>query len=109
MCEYPLDIESVGSDTFIVMSKGHHDLNVFMRRAVEEYPGWFLGGPMHVWIKTTPVKVRKSRRGAGKSTFASYRAVKGECLIRNPTPTPTPVPVMPIRSLHQGLLGLASL
>lgn len=30
--KYPLDVESVGSDTYIVMSKGHHDFTEFMTR-----------------------------------------------------------------------------
>ncbi|MDH4430905.1 hypothetical protein QEP21_11225 [Pseudomonas shirazica] len=52
--QYPLDVLSVGEDTYIVMSKGHHDLDQFMTAAINRYPGWALGGPEHVWIKTTP-------------------------------------------------------
>jgi hypothetical protein len=51
---YPLDIESVGEDTYIVMSRGHHELELFMRAAVEDRPRWQLGGPEQVWVKTTP-------------------------------------------------------
>ena len=51
--KYPLEVESVGSDTYIVMSKGHHDLTEFMTVAVKQYPSWFLGGAEHVWCKTT--------------------------------------------------------
>ena len=54
MKAYPLDIESVGEDTYIVMSRGHHDLEQFMVEAVKERPRWKLGGPVHVWCKTTP-------------------------------------------------------
>ena len=52
--KYPLEVESVGEDTYIVMSKGHHDLELFMREAVSDRPRWNLGGPQHVWVKTTP-------------------------------------------------------
>ncbi len=30
MRKYPLEVNSVGSDTYIVMSRGHHDLRGFM-------------------------------------------------------------------------------
>ena len=72
----PLEVESVGSDTYIVMSRGHHDLDLFMAKAVEQYEGWFLGGPKHVWIKTTPIKggvayniVNEGTRGAWPATY----------------------------------------
>ena len=48
MKTHPLEIESVGSDTYIVMSRGHHNLDEFMREAVKQYPDWQLGGPVHV-------------------------------------------------------------
>lgn len=73
---HPLEVESVGSDTYIVMSRGHHDLDQFMAKAVEQYEGWFLGGPKHLWIKTTPAKdgvryhsVEKGTRGAWPATY----------------------------------------
>jgi len=31
--QYPLEVQSVGSDTYIAMSKGHHDLEAFMAAA----------------------------------------------------------------------------
>lgn len=52
--QHPLDVQSVGEDTYIVMSKGHHDLEKFMAAAIKRYPGWALGEPVHVWVKTTP-------------------------------------------------------
>lgn len=54
MKTYPLEIESVGGDTYIAMSRGHHDLEVFMAEAVKECPDWFLGGPEHKWCKSVP-------------------------------------------------------
>lgn len=76
MKTYPLEVESVGSDTYIVMSRGHHDLELFMAKVMEEYRGWFLGGPAHMWCKTTPVDggwrynfVKEGTRGAWPATY----------------------------------------
>lgn len=81
MNQYPLEVESVGSDTYIVMSKGHHDFEEFMREAVKEYSGWFLGGPSHHWVKSVPdrsgqysmryVFVPEGTRGAWPATYCS--------------------------------------
>lgn len=74
--KYPLDIQSVGDDTYIVMSRGHHDLEIFMAKALETYDNWFLGGPEHVWCKTVPTGdgsayhfVEKGTRGAWPATY----------------------------------------
>ena len=77
---YPLEIESVGSDTYIVMSKGHHDLAVFITKAREEYPDWHLGGAEHKWCKSVPDRtgqlhcrysfVEAGTRGAWPATYA---------------------------------------
>jgi hypothetical protein len=76
--KYPLDVESVGEDTYIVMSRGHHDLEEFMAAAVESRPSWCLGGPVHVWVKTTPGHgthdrlynfVKQGARGAWPATY----------------------------------------
>jgi len=76
MRNYPLEIENVGDDTYIVMSRGHHDLSEFMREAVKTYPGWQLGGPEQVWCKTTPARdgrryhfVNQKTRGAWPATY----------------------------------------
>ncbi|WP_122252642.1 hypothetical protein [Pseudomonas savastanoi] len=79
MKTYPLEIESVGSDTYIAMSRGHHDLEVFMAEAVKECPSWFLGGPAHKWVKSVPdrsgefsmryVFVEAGTRGAWPATY----------------------------------------
>jgi hypothetical protein len=74
--KYPLEVESVGSDTYIVMSRGHHNLDLFMSEALKDYGDWNLGGASHVWIKTTPAKdgwryniVDQSTRGAWPATY----------------------------------------
>lgn len=76
MSKYPLEVESVGSDTYIVMSRGHHDLDEFMRAATKDYSGWFLGGAKHMWVKTVPRKdgweycfVDEGTRGAYPATY----------------------------------------
>lgn len=74
--QHPLDVQSVGSDQYIVMSRGHHDLEAFMAEAVKHFHGWFLGGPKHVWCKTTPTNegsaynfVKEGTRGAWPATY----------------------------------------
>lgn len=79
MVSYPLEVESVGGDTYIVMSRGHHDLDEFMRAAVEQYPDWQLGGPVHKWCKSVPDRsgqfsmryefVKEGTRGAWPATY----------------------------------------
>lgn len=79
MKSYPLEIESVGRDTYIAMSRGHHDLELFMREAVKECPDWFLGGPEHKWCKSVPdrsgefssryVFVEQGAKGAWPATY----------------------------------------
>ncbi|MFG8317771.1 hypothetical protein ACEOPL_26615 [Pseudomonas aeruginosa] len=76
MSKHPLSPISVGDDTYIVMSRGHHDLTEFMRAATNAYPYWQLGGPAHMWCKTTPCKdgwrynfVKEGTRGAWPATY----------------------------------------
>lgn len=79
MKNYPLEVESVGSDTYIVMSKGHHEFDEFMQEAVKHYPDWFLGGPVHRWVKSVPdrsgqysmlyVFVQEGTRGSWPATY----------------------------------------
>lgn len=51
---YPLEIENVGEDTYILMSRGHHDIHEFMRKVRAEGYDWPLGVPQHLWMKTRP-------------------------------------------------------
>lgn len=78
MKDYPLDVVSVGEDTYIVMSRGHHNLDMFMAEAIKYRAGWNLGGPQHVWCKTTPSHgtydslyhiVPQGTRGAWPATY----------------------------------------
>ncbi|MBJ9709838.1 hypothetical protein [Burkholderia gladioli] len=51
---YPLEVESIGSDVYILISRGHHDIHEFMRTVRAEGFGWPLGVPKHIWMKTRP-------------------------------------------------------
>lgn len=51
---YPLDVQNVGDDTYIVMSKGHHDPSVFMRAVRADGFTWSLGKPEHRWYRCVP-------------------------------------------------------
>lgn len=50
---YPLEVENVGEDTYILMSKGHHDVHEFMRAVRADYQ-WPLGMPTHEWMRAIP-------------------------------------------------------
>lgn len=79
MKKYPLEIQNVGSDTYAVMSKGHHDFDKFMRE-VRDHWDWPLGKPQHVWVKTVPCNtdqykcyyniVKAGTRGAWPATYS---------------------------------------
>lgn len=80
MKTYPLEVESVGSDTYIVMSKGHHDLHVFMEAVNKDFGDWKCGDPAHKWVKSVPDKsgefgvryvfVERETRGSWPATYA---------------------------------------
>lgn len=55
--QYPLDVRNVGDDTYVVMSKGHHDPAAF-KQAVQEagYGDWPLGKPEQKWVKAVPCR-----------------------------------------------------
>ncbi|KWI31966.1 hypothetical protein WT71_10500 [Burkholderia stagnalis] len=55
--DYPLEIENVGGDTYIVMSKGHHDVHEFMKQVRADGYDWPLGMPQHVWMRIVPSRV----------------------------------------------------
>jgi len=78
--KYPLEIMNVGEDTYILMSKGHHDPHEFMRVVREEGYEWPLGMPEHEWTKTVPapknsgytcmyISAKQGDRGAFPTTY----------------------------------------
>lgn len=73
---YPLEIENVGEDDYIVMSRGQHDPHEFMKAVRRDYD-WPLGMPTHRWVKKTPKRdgfsyhfVKEGTRGAFPATYA---------------------------------------
>ncbi|WP_157683063.1 hypothetical protein [Burkholderia ubonensis] len=52
--DYPIEIENVGDETYIVMSRGHHDVHEFMRQVRADGYSWPLGMPQHVWMRAVP-------------------------------------------------------
>lgn len=77
---YPLQIENVGEDTYIVMSRGHHDADEFMRAVRAAGYDWSLGKPSHRWMRSVPtrkegyrclyVEANEGARGAWPATYA---------------------------------------
>jgi hypothetical protein len=77
---YPLLVRNVGDDTYIVMSKGHHDTHAFMAAVREAGYDWPLGQPSHKWVKATPCRCGEHtahysltdapKRGAFPATYA---------------------------------------
>lgn len=80
MKSYPLEIENVGDDDYIVMSRGHHAPDEFMKAVRAEGYDWPLGMPSHRWVKQTPSRdgnhscwynfVAEGTRGAFPATYA---------------------------------------
>jgi len=87
--DYPLEIENVGDDDYIVMSRGHHDPHEFMKKVRADGYDWPLGFPTHRWIKSTPSRdglqfrfVEEGTRGATPATYAheAYREMSYEAV-----------------------------
>lgn len=51
---YPLSINNVGDNTYMLLSKGHHDIHEFMKAVRKQGYDWPLGMPEHVWLKAVP-------------------------------------------------------
>ena len=77
---YPLEPKSIGEDTYIIISRGHHDIHAFMAE-VRKHWTWPLGEPEHLWMKTMPARedgyscwyqpVPAGTRGAWPCTYVS--------------------------------------
>ena len=77
---YPLNVENVGEDTYILMSRGHHDVHEFMRAVRADGYTWPLGMPTHEWMRAIPapansgyrclyVEAKPGSRGAFPATY----------------------------------------
>jgi hypothetical protein len=77
---HALEVQNVGDDTYIVMSKGHHDPHEFMRAVRADGYTWPLGMPEHKWVRAVPTKgkfrpclyvfTEPHARGAFPATYA---------------------------------------
>ncbi|WP_199438561.1 hypothetical protein [Vibrio owensii] len=76
--KYPLKIENVGDNTYMLMSRGHHCIHEFMKQSRKDGYDWPLGTPTHVWFKTVPNNatggstyhdVEEGTKGAFPATF----------------------------------------
>ncbi|GAB0154596.1 hypothetical protein [Marinobacterium sp. BA1] len=77
--QHPLKIENWGTNTYIVGSKGHHNIDEFMAKVREFGYDWPLGKPTHEWLKAVPNNTEggviyavcmQSTRGAFPATVA---------------------------------------
>lgn len=80
--KYPLELENWGDDTYLVVSRGHHDLNLFKKHVNEEYDsfGNFFEVGYHTYFKAIPsnsiysnclyIQCSKNTRGAFPATVA---------------------------------------
>lgn len=80
--QYPLELENWGDDQYLVVSRGHHDLEVFKQKVNEEFDSWgdFFEVAYHSYFKAIPSKspystcyytpCSKNTRGAFPATVA---------------------------------------
>lgn len=54
---YPLEIENIGDNTYILMSRGHHDVHEFMKAVRKDDCDWCLGMPTHLWFRAVPTRL----------------------------------------------------
>jgi len=84
MKKYPLEVQPLDDDGWILVSKGHHEIHEFMR-AVAEYNAENggdepMGVPQHLWFRTLPrpdhpnrvewVIAKQGERGAWPGTMS---------------------------------------
>lgn len=78
--EYPLELENWGDQQYLVISRGHHDLDEFKKAVNKEYSSWgnFFEVAYHTYYKATPkdgcrawyTPCSKGIRGAFPATVA---------------------------------------
>lgn len=94
---YPLEIENIGGDTYILISQGHHDLHSFMRKVREDGYDWPLGVPEHCYMKTIPTpnsdnticlyeEAAKDEEGAWPCTFVGEACYEESYEAKFPNP-----------------------
>jgi hypothetical protein len=71
--QYPLEIENIGHDDYIVMSRGHHEFSAFMLAVRARFPKWSMGKPEHIWFRNVfgrYVEAAPGARGAFPATYS---------------------------------------
>lgn len=79
MKNYPLDVEVIDYDEVAIFSRGHHDLEEFMKKAstyVTDYPHIVFGKACHEWWRVVPdgdgggfvIAAKPNSRGAYPAT-----------------------------------------
>ncbi|WP_445403658.1 hypothetical protein [Acinetobacter vivianii] len=76
---YPLELENWGGDEYMVITRGHHDLDEFKKLVNEEYTSWgdFFEVAYHSYFKATPSNSPYSRcwySPCSKNTRGSFPA-----------------------------------
>ncbi len=76
MRAYPLEIENVGEDDYVLMSRGHHDPHEFMRAVagLVQYRDWPMGEPLQCWWHATPIDGGTRYRESFAHTRGSFPA-----------------------------------
>lgn len=84
--KYPLDLENCGGDVYVLISKGHHDLNEFGLKVLEHYNHFMpMEKPQHIYMKAIPTRegyefnwtpANKETRGAFPVTYSQETNMK---------------------------------
>jgi hypothetical protein len=54
MKKYKLEVENIGGDDYVLMSRGHHNFKDFMKEVKKVYKTWPMGKPYHSYFKVIP-------------------------------------------------------
>lgn len=74
--KHPLKLENWGDDSYLVMSRGHHDLDEFKRQVHKEYEhfGDFFQSAYHGYFKATPHDFGTNYSPVGPSVRGAFPA-----------------------------------
>lgn len=74
--KYPLKLENWGGDSYVIISRGHHDLDVFKRLVNQEYDhfGNFFEAAYHGYFKATPHDFGTNYSPVGPNTRGAFPA-----------------------------------
>ena len=74
--KYPLKLENWGDDSYMIISRGHHELDVFKRLVNQEYEhfGNFFESAYHGYFKATPHDFGTAYSPVGPNTRGAFPA-----------------------------------